>query len=136
LRACRPHEFPIDGLDRFPAQLSGGQRQRVSLMRALDARPAVILLDERIGALGPMVRAELQADLAGIFRSLEKTVVMVTQRPRRGRLVRPRDPPGCATAGSSSAARVDELIHSPAEPFVASRGRPAAGVRACVEGGS
>jgi osmoprotectant transport system ATP-binding protein len=70
--------FPSDGLDRFPAQLSGGQRQRVSLMRALMLDPDVILLDEPLGALDPMVRAELQADLRSIFRSLEKTVIMVT----------------------------------------------------------
>ena len=62
----------------FPAQLSGGQRQRVSLMRALMLDPTVILLDEPLGALDPMVRAELQADLRSIFRSLDKTVVMVT----------------------------------------------------------
>ena len=70
--------FPTDGLDRFPAQLSGGQKQRASLMRALMLDPRVILLDEPMGALDPMVRAELQADLRAIFRSLEKTVIMVT----------------------------------------------------------
>jgi osmoprotectant transport system ATP-binding protein len=70
--------FPRDGLDRFPAQLSGGQKQRASLMRALMLDPRVILLDEPMGALDPMVRAELQSDLRAIFRSLEKTVVMVT----------------------------------------------------------
>ena len=70
--------FPGDGLDRFPAQLSGGQKQRVSLMRALMLDPRVVLLDEPLGALDPMVRAELQSDLRAIFRTLEKTVVMVT----------------------------------------------------------
>ena len=70
--------FPAQALERFPAQLSGGQRQRVSLMRALMLDPEMILLDEPLGALDPMVRADLQTDLREIFRSLAKTVVMVT----------------------------------------------------------
>ncbi len=70
--------FPVDGLDRYPGQLSGGQRQRVGLMRSLMLDPEVLLLDEPLGALDPMIRAELQHDLKGIFASLGKTVVLVT----------------------------------------------------------
>ncbi len=70
--------FPADGLDRYPAQLSGGQRQRVSLMRALMLDPHVLLFDEPLGALDPMIRSTLQAELRSIFRKLGKTVVMVT----------------------------------------------------------
>ncbi len=71
-------QFPEDGLDRYPAQLSGGQRQRVSLMRALMLDPDVLLMDEPLGALDPMIRADLQQQLRDIFASLGKTVVMVT----------------------------------------------------------
>jgi osmoprotectant transport system ATP-binding protein len=65
-------------LARFPRQLSGGQRQRVSLMRALMLDPDVLLLDEPLGDLDPIIRADLQEDLRTIFRDLGKTVVMVT----------------------------------------------------------
>jgi osmoprotectant transport system ATP-binding protein len=67
-----------DLLDRYPAELSGGQRQRVGLMRALMLDPPVLLLDEPLGALDPITRAQLQGDLRDIFRALNKTVVLVT----------------------------------------------------------
>ena len=109
--------FPSDGLDRYPAQLSGGQRQRLSLMRALMLDPKVVLLDEPLSALDPMVRAELQVDLRSIFRALEKTVVLVTHDLaeagwfgheiillRAGLIIQ---------RGS-----IAELVTAPAEPFV------------------
>lgn len=70
--------LPTETLDRFPTQISGGQRQRVSLMRALFLDPDVILLDEPMGALDPLIRNELQADLRSIFKQLQKTVIIVT----------------------------------------------------------
>ena len=75
---CDLTDFPRDGLDRYPTELSGGQRQRVALMRALMIDPPVLLLDEPLGALDPLIRFDLQRDLRDIFRELGKTTVMVT----------------------------------------------------------
>ncbi len=109
--------FPGHGLDRFPHELSGGERQRVSLMRALMLDPDMLLLDEPLGALDPMIRYDLQTDLKEIFERLAKTVVLVTHDMgeasffghqivlmRSGRIVQQ--------------GTVNELLHAPADPFV------------------
>ena len=118
-------------LSRFPAELSGGQRQRVSLMRALMLDPEVLLLDEPLGALDPITRAELQGDLRRIFAELGKTVVLVTHDLAEAaffahRIVLLRD------GRLVQEGTLEELRAAPAEPFVArfvaaQAGAPAAG---------
>jgi len=78
LELCQLTRFSEKLLPRYPVELSGGQRQRVSLMRALMLSPELLLLDEPLGALDPLVRASLQKDLKEIFAQLGQTVLFVT----------------------------------------------------------
>ncbi len=75
---CEMTRLAPAALARYPLELSGGQRQRVCLIRALMLRPDVLLLDEPLGALDPMVRATLQIELKAIFREICQTVIFVT----------------------------------------------------------
>jgi osmoprotectant transport system ATP-binding protein len=109
--------FPTDALTRYPTQLSGGQRQRVGLMRALMLDPALLLLDEPLGALDPLVRFDLQNDLRHIFRSLRKSVIIVTHDLHEAaffadEVILLRD------GRIMQRGTVDQLVTAPADPFV------------------
>jgi len=104
-------------LRRWPLELSGGQRQRVSLMRALFLRPAVVLLDEPLGALDPVTRGELQHELKRVFEALGTTVVLVTHDLEEAAVLGHR----VALMHDGALVQVgslDELAAHPADPWV------------------
>jgi spermidine/putrescine ABC transporter ATP-binding subunit len=69
----------LQGLeDRFPSQLSGGQQQRVALARAVVTTPAVLLLDEPLGALDKKLREQMQIEIRALQRALGITTIFVT----------------------------------------------------------
>jgi ABC-type Fe3+/spermidine/putrescine transport system ATPase subunit len=103
---------------KYPRQLSGGQQQRVALVRALVFEPAVLLMDEPLGALDRKLRLQMQIEIKRLQARLGLTVVYVTHDQEealvmsdriavmnRGRLVQVGAPP--------------ELYNAPASYFVA-----------------
>ena len=77
-RGARPGRARRRSRDRKPAQLSGGQQQRVALARALVLKPAVLLLDEPLGALDAKLRRQLQVELKQLQEQVGITFVYVT----------------------------------------------------------
>jgi osmoprotectant transport system ATP-binding protein len=86
-------------------------------MRALMLDPSVLLLDEPLGALDPIIRSELQADLRRIFSDLKKTVIMVTHDLHEAAYFADEivllDQGRVVQRGT-----IDELVQSPASEYV------------------
>jgi osmoprotectant transport system ATP-binding protein len=106
-------------LRRFPHELSGGQKQRLALMRAAMMDPAIMLLDEPMAALDPLIRSALQQDLKAIFQRLGKTVLIVTHD--LGEAVFLAEEVTLLHAGTLlQTGSYRDLLRTPADPFVTS----------------
>ena len=104
---------------RYPHQLSGGQAQRVGVARALAADPEVLLMDEPFGAVDPLVRRDLQREMARIQAELDKTIIFVTHDVDEAlalgdEIILLREGAQVAQRGSGP-----QLLADPADDFVA-----------------
>ena len=102
-----------------PPQLSGGQAQRVGVARALAADPEVLLMDEPFGAVDPLVRRDLQREMARIQAELGKTIIFVTHDVDEAlalgdEIILLREGAQVAQRGSGP-----QLLADPADDFVA-----------------
>ncbi|HWM09690.1 MAG TPA: ABC transporter ATP-binding protein [Solirubrobacteraceae bacterium] len=101
-----------------PHELSGGQRQRVALARALVNRPAVLLLDEPLGALDLKLRRQMQVELKEIQREVGITFLYVTHDQEEALAMSDRiavmDGGVVEQCGTP-----EEVYERPAKPFVA-----------------
>jgi spermidine/putrescine transport system ATP-binding protein len=101
-----------------PNELSGGQRQRVALARALVNRPAVLLLDEPLGALDLKLRRQMQVELKEIQREVGITFLYVTHDQEEALAMSDRiavmDAGVVAQCGTP-----EDVYERPAKPFVA-----------------
>ena len=103
---------------RFPSELSGGQQQRVAVARALINRPAVLLLDEPLGALDLKMRKRLQIELTQIHREVGTTFVYVTHDQEEAMAMAGR----IAVMNDGRIQQVgtpEEIYHRPESRFVA-----------------
>jgi molybdate transport system ATP-binding protein len=66
---------------RLPNTLSGGQQQRVSMCRALMKRPKLLLMDEPLSALDPLMRTKLQSEILKLHKEFKTTTIMVSHDP-------------------------------------------------------
>ncbi|WP_367366078.1 ABC transporter ATP-binding protein [Pediococcus parvulus] len=64
--------------DRLPSELSGGEQQRIGIIRALAAKPPIVLFDEPFSALDPIVRTQLQDLVLDLHHNMHNTIVFVT----------------------------------------------------------
>jgi len=122
IKAQAERMLALVGLSRFagryPRELSGGQQQRVALARSLVFNPAVLLLDEPLGALDKNLREQMQVEIKRIHRELGITMIYVTHDQTEAMTMSDR----IAVFGNGRLAQVGaplEVYNRPVNRFVA-----------------
>lgn len=105
---------------RYPSQLSGGQRQRVGVARALANRADILLMDEPFGALDPLVRADLQAEVRRLRESTGTTILFVTHDLDEAFMLGDRIAVLATGGRLAQVGTGPELVANPADEFVRS----------------
>lgn len=105
--------------DKYPGQLSGGMQQRVGLARALCAKTDILLMDEAFSALDPLIRRDMQEQLAALQAEMGKTIIFITHDLNEAMFLGDR----IAVMRDGEIVQIgtpDEILTHPATEYVAS----------------
>ena len=103
---------------QYPSELSGGMQQRVGLARALATNPGILLMDEAFSALDPLIRNDMQDQLAELQSKLHKTIVFITHDLDES--LKLGDHIGILNGGRLvQVGKPEEIILNPADDYVA-----------------
>ncbi|GIT07131.1 MAG: hypothetical protein CM1200mP30_07610 [Pseudomonadota bacterium] len=103
---------------QYPSELSGGMQQRVGLARALATNPGILLMDEAFSALDPLIRNDMQDQLAELQSKLHKTIVFITHDLDES--LKLGDHIGILNGGRLvQVGKPEEIIMNPADDYVA-----------------
>ncbi len=110
--------FPHKTVIQYPSELSGGMQQRVGLARALATNPGILLMDEAFSALDPLIRNDMQDQLAELQSKLHKTIVFITHDLDES--LKLGDHIGILNGGRLvQVGKPEEIIMNPADDYVA-----------------
>ncbi|EMQ98709.1 glycine betaine/L-proline ABC transporter ATPase subunit [Paeniglutamicibacter gangotriensis Lz1y] len=120
--------------DKYPGQLSGGMQQRVGLARALCSETDILLMDEAFSALDPLIRRDMQEQLASLQADLGKTIIFITHDLNEAMFLGDR----IAVMRDGEIVQIgtpDEILTSPADEYVSSFVRDVDRTRVLTAGG-